>query len=200
MRELARIIAVLLSVYNLLIIVRILLHWFNPFRGEQSVGGFSDMLARIVDPYLNLFRRITILRKGTLDFTPLVALMVVNMAQRIFQTFAYTGRFSLGFTLATIVQSLWWSIGSLILGILVVLIGVRLYFDYKKSPQAIHYISMLESWLRRPLDTIHSLFFSKRTVSDRTLLWTSLATIIVLYVVIAILINLLVHWLAALPF
>lgn len=200
MREFARLISVLLSVYSMLIIVRILMQWFNPARGYSRSGGFSDMLAKIIDPFLNLFKRISFLHQGALDFTPLAALMVINTIQRVFQAYAYSGTFSVAFTLATIVQSLWWSIGSLLLGILAILIGVRIYFSYRRTPNAIQYIAMLDSWLRRPLDFIQSLFFAKRAVSDRMLLWTALASIIVCYIGCAILVNVLVQLLSSIPF
>ncbi|WP_422482279.1 YggT family protein [Pleomorphochaeta sp. DL1XJH-081] len=200
MREFARLLSVLLSIYNMLIIIRIILQWFNPMRLQGSENSLTGILAKIVDPYLNLFKGIGALRRGRLDFTPLVALIIINIVQRILQTFAYTGQFSLGYTLATIVQSLWWSIGSLILGIFAVLLGVRLFFAYRRTPNSIQYISMLDSWLMKPLDTIHSWFFRGREVSDRMLLWTAITVTIITYVGIAILVNLLVQWLVNLPF
>jgi YggT family protein len=102
--------------------------------------------------------------------------------------------------LATIVQSLWWSIGSLIIGIFAVLVGARLFFSYRRTPNSIQYISMLEMWLRRPLDTVHGMFFKGKEVSDRVLLWTTLIFTIAVYIAVAILVNLLVQWLANLPF
>ena len=198
MRELARMLSVLLSIYNMLIIIRIIMQWLNPTRTTGS--GLSDMLARITDPYLNLFKGMTFLRRGVLDFTPLVAFMVIGIVQRILQSFAYSGQFSVGYALATIVQSLWWSVGSLVLGLFAVLVGIRLYFAYRKTQNSIQYISMLDSWLRRPLDTLHAYVFRGREVSDRFLLWTALVVTALLYSVCAFLINLLVNWLAGLPF
>ncbi len=200
MREFARLLSVLLSIYNMLIIIRIIFQWFNPIRPQGTDGGFSSILAKIVDPYLNLFKGISFLRRGRVDFTPIVAFIVINIVQRILQTFAYTGEISLGYMLATIVQSLWWSIGSLIIGIFAVLVGARLFFSYRRTPNSIQYISMLEMWLRRPLDTVHGMFFKGKEVSDRVLLWTTLIFTIAVYIAVAILVNLLVQWLANLPF
>lgn len=199
MRELARLLSVLLSIYNMLIIIRIILQWFNPMRAQTQQSSFTAILEKIVDPYLNLFKGIKALRQGRIDFTPLVALIVINIVQRILQTFAYTGDFSLGYTLATIIQSLWWSLGSLILGMFAVILAIRLFFAYRRTPNAIQYISLLDTWLRRPLDTIHALFFKGREVSDRVLLWTSLVITILTYIAMALLVNLLVQYLANLP-
>ena len=200
MRELARFIAVALSIYNMLIIVRIIMQWVNPNRLQSEGGGLGDMLAKIVDPYLNLFKPLTFLRQGVLDFTPLAALMTVSVVQRIFQAFAYSGRMSVGFVLATIVQSLWWSIGSLFLGLLAILIGIRIYVSYKRTPNTIQYISMLDTWLRRPLDFLHKNLLRGHEVSDRVLLWTALGTTVGFYILCSILVNLLVNFLAGLPF
>lgn len=201
MREIARFLAVLLSIYNMLIIIRIIMQWLNPTRVQGGGGsGISDMLAKIVDPYLNVFKPLRFLRSGMLDFTPLAALMVINIFQRIFQSFAYSGQFSVGYALATIVQSIWWSIGSLLLGLFAILIGIRLFLSYRPSPNSIQYISMLDAWLRRPLDLLHKTIFGGHEVSDRILLWTSLGFVILTYILLSMLVNLAVNALANLPF
>lgn len=200
MREIARFLSVILSIYNMLIIVRILLQWLNPMRMQTTRLGISDMLAKVVDPYLNLFKGIKSLQRGRLDFTPLAALIVLNIVQRIIQTFAITGKFLFGYTLATIIQALWWSIGSLILVVMAIIIGVRLFFTYKPTPNALQYIALLDSWLRRPLDTLHSILFRGREVSDRVLLWSALVLTGVSYALCTFLLNLLINWLVKLPY
>lgn len=199
MKEFARLIATLLSFYSLLIVVRIVITWMRPPQKGQYTTSFSEILSKIVDPYLNLFRGLTSLRRGVLDFTPLVALMIVNIAQRIFYSISLSQTITIGFIMATILQTLWGSIGSLLLWVFAIFIGIRLYFNYRKSPHAIQYISMLDSFLKRPMDGIYSLFFKGREVSDRTLLWTSLAITIALYVVCNLIVNLLVTLLIKLP-
>src|SRR5690554_766875 len=171
MREFARLLATLLSIYSFLIVIRIVISWLSPIRRE---GGFSGFLSKIVDPYLNFFRGIKFLRGQVLDFTPLAALLVVNTVQRIFQLYAYTGTFSLGLILATITQSLWWSVGSLILGIFGVVLIIRLFLSYKPRPNSIQHIAMLDRWLRSPTDFIHSKLMGGREISERSLLWITL--------------------------
>ena len=200
MRELARFLTVLLSIYNMLIIIRIILQWMNPMRTQGGTSGFSDILAKVVDPYLGLFKGLTFLRRGMLDFTPLAALMVISILQRILQSFAYSGEFSVGYVLATILQSLWWSIGSLVLGLFAVMLGLRLFFSYRRSLNSIQYISMLDSWLRKPLDLLHRMFFTGREVSDRLLLWTALSLTVALYILCSLAVSFLVRTLANLPF
>lgn len=200
MREFARFLSILLSIYNMLIIIRIILQWMRPMQPQMEKGSFSELLAKVVDPYLGLFRGLKFLRRGMLDFTPLAAFMVISILQRILQSIAYSGKLSVGYVLATIVQSLWWSIGSLFLGLFAVLVIIRIYIAYKPSPNAIQYINMLDGWLRGPMDMLHRTLYGGREVSDRVLLWTTLAVIAITYVLCTIAINLLVGFLVNLPF
>lgn len=201
MRELARLLSVLLSIYNILIIIRIIFLWFRPVQPyRQERGDVSSLLGRIVDPYLNLFKSIPFLHVGAIDFTPLAAIMVVGIVQRIAATFALTGRLSIGYILAIIVQSLWWSVGSLLFGLFAILVGLRLVFSYRRSRNTVQFIAILDQWLRRPLDFIHRLFFQGREISDRQLLWTTLIVTIVAYILVSLVVNLLIRLLVGLPF
>lgn len=200
MREFARLLATLLSLYSFLVVIRIVLSWLSPMRRVQGQGGVSGLLQRVVDPYLNFFRGIKFLRRGPLDFTPLAALLVINVVERILQTYAFTGTFSFGYALATIVQSLWWSVLSLVIAIFGIGVIIRLYLSYKPRPNAIHQIASLDSWLRRPIDFIHSKLLGGREISERNLLWITLAATVVLYILLSLLINLLIGVLVKLPF
>lgn len=64
----------LLSFYSTLIIVYVLMSWFRP------TGVFYDIyrvLGQLCEPYIGLFRRIVPLI-GAIDFSPLVALLVLE--------------------------------------------------------------------------------------------------------------------------
>jgi len=173
----------------------------SPLSAEIKVrGGYRVYCSGVVDPYLNFFRGIKFLRRGPLDFTPLVALLVINIVERILQTYAFTGTFSFGYALATIVQSLWWSVLSLVVAIFGIGVIVRLYLSYKPRPNAIHQIASLDNWLRRPIDFIHAKLLGGREISERNLLWITLAVTVVLYILLSVLINLLIGVLIKLPF
>jgi YggT family protein len=62
-----------LSFYSFLVIAYVIMTWF-------PVSGFLEdvfrVLASLVEPYLNLFRRI-IPNTGGLDFSPFVAILVI---------------------------------------------------------------------------------------------------------------------------
>jgi YggT family protein len=200
MRDFARMLAFILSIYNMLIIVRILLLWIRIPQMNLSTSGISGFLEKVVDPYLGIFKRISILHTGRLDFTPLAALMVLSILQRILQTYALTGDMTFGYILAIILQSLWYSIGSFVLGLLCILLGIRLFFCYRKTVNSIQYISMLNNWLNRIVDPIHRVVFGGKEVSDRLLYLVALILMVLLYVALSIGVNLLTNWLMAFHF
>ncbi|MCB5231328.1 MAG: YggT family protein [Candidatus Cloacimonetes bacterium] len=192
MGEFARFISRLLYLYNILIVVRILLQWVNQAKLRDNESDFGKVLASIVDPYLNIFRNLTFLKRGTIDFTPLVALWIVGIFQKIFLSIANAGRFSIGIILATIIQTFWSSIVSLVLTVLIIVLAVRIYLSYNRNPNSIRYIALIDNVLRKLLDFVHTNFFRGREVSSRTLLWSTLALVIVVYIVCSLLIGLLI--------
>jgi YggT family protein len=63
-------------IYDLMIVVYILLSWI-PGAQDSPVG---LLLARLVEPYLSVFRRL-IPPLGMLDFSPLVALLALQFVK-----------------------------------------------------------------------------------------------------------------------
>jgi YggT family protein len=70
------------QLYGLLIIIRILLSWFQTMDWAYQVISF---LAPITDPYLNLFRSI-IPPLGGLDLSPILAIIVLNLIPQLLVT------------------------------------------------------------------------------------------------------------------
>ncbi|MFP4564449.1 MAG: YggT family protein, partial [Spirochaetia bacterium] len=99
-----RIISTILSVYMLVIFIRIMLTWIQPMGGGERVNYF---LRKITDPYLNLFRGVKFLSAGRFDFSPVLAILVLVVLQNITLRLATFGRISLGIVLALIVQAVW---------------------------------------------------------------------------------------------
>ncbi|MDX2099740.1 MAG: YggT family protein [Leptolyngbyaceae cyanobacterium bins.59] len=66
-----------LSIYIVLLVIRILLSWFPV---DWYSAPFS-ILGQLTDPYLNLFRRI-IPPLGGLDFSPILAILVLQLIQQ----------------------------------------------------------------------------------------------------------------------
>lgn len=70
--------ATFISIYTVLIFVRILLSWF------PNVDWFNppfSILSQLTDPYLNVFRNI-IPPLGGLDFSPILAILLLQFVQQ----------------------------------------------------------------------------------------------------------------------
>ena len=73
---LGQIIYYAVMVYVWVIIIRVLLTWINP----NPYSPFMRFLSRMTDPVLNRFRRWVPFTLGGIDFSPLLAIIVVQMA------------------------------------------------------------------------------------------------------------------------
>ena len=73
-----------LKIYWILLIVRILLSWFQT---AEWAGQIISFLAPITDPYLNIFRSI-IPPLGGIDISAILALFLLQFIQGSLETFA----------------------------------------------------------------------------------------------------------------
>jgi YggT family protein len=115
-----RFIGAVISVYMLLIFIRIFLTWFS----GPSIGKPAQILAQITDPYLNYFRRIRFLRTDRFDFSPVIAIIVLSIFSNIAYRLAVFGSITLGIILAVVASALW-SAFSFFLLFFLILIVVR---------------------------------------------------------------------------
>jgi YggT family protein len=65
-----------IQIYSLLVVIRILLSWFNVDWYRQPF----TTLAQITDPYLNVFRGL-IPMVGGMDFSPMLACLLLGILQ-----------------------------------------------------------------------------------------------------------------------
>lgn len=73
-----------IQIYSFLLLIRVLLTWF------PSINWYNQpfaALSQITDPYLNLFRSI-IPPLGGIDFSPILAFLVLNLVGSGLQGFA----------------------------------------------------------------------------------------------------------------
>ena len=70
----------LIELYGLVIVVYCLMSWIPQMSGW--IGDLYSVLGRICDPYLDLFKRV-IPAAGGLDFSPIVALLVLAAISRL---------------------------------------------------------------------------------------------------------------------
>lgn len=109
-----------LSLYTLLCFIYILMSWFPGARFTK----FGHLLSSICEPYMNLFRKMSFLRIGNIDFSPIVSIGLLSLASAILAGIQRTGKIYIGGILETILSSLW-GIASSIIGIFVILIFIR---------------------------------------------------------------------------
>lgn len=75
----------LIDFYELLIIAYVIMSWFRPSSG--LLWDLYRTLGTITEPWLGIFRRIVPLM-GMIDFSPLVAIIALQLIQRLLVTLA----------------------------------------------------------------------------------------------------------------
>ncbi|MBY9076979.1 YggT family protein [Paenibacillus sp. HN-1] len=78
MPQIYSIISILYNIYFYMIIFYVLMSWLPNVR-DNFIG---ELLGKLVEPYLRPFRRIIPPLFGTIDFSPIVALFVLELAMR----------------------------------------------------------------------------------------------------------------------
>ena len=124
------VLARLLQLYSFMIWIRIIMSWF--VRSYRD-GSFSSFLAGAVDPYLNIFKRkgMTI---GILDFSPIIAIGLVSVAESILSFFGNFGYLTFALILSLFIQA-FWSYGlSIYLSLLIILMVFRTISAFSSNP------------------------------------------------------------------
>lgn len=76
-----RAVSALVNFYEWLVIIWCFMSWF-PLREGSLVYDIAVVIDRIVSPYMNIFRRF-VPPMGAVDFSPVIALFVLAMAERL---------------------------------------------------------------------------------------------------------------------
>lgn len=175
-------VSALLSVYMILVIIRIFLTWFRS-RGQSKA---VQILISLVDPYLAVFRKISWLQVGSMDFSPMVGVILLGLFVQITSNIAQTGSFTALMLLTYLLYSLW-SLCSFILDMLIIMMLVRFIstFISKKSYQIWYTIDNI---LNRVMAKILGIFTSK-TVSFRKALIICAVLLIILRMAMRFVLN-----------
>jgi uncharacterized protein YggT (Ycf19 family) len=83
--DIADYVAALFLVYFVLIMLRILLSWVQvarPIPYNRPLRAVLDFITEVVDPYLNVFRRV-IPPLGPFDLSPILAILLLFLVQGI---------------------------------------------------------------------------------------------------------------------
>jgi YggT family protein len=177
----------------LIIFVRILLTWF-------SGSGYSrpiEILSRVTDPYLNWFRRFP-LQIGHLDLSPIAAIAVLSLINRIFMTLSYYGRISLGIILAMALQAVW-SAASFLLGFCIIILVLR-FLAYLTNQNIYSTFWRIIDTISQPLFyRISRILFGKKIVHYRTGLLIAIGALIVVTVAASFAVSILTAFFTRLP-
>ena len=114
------ILAAALSLYTLLCFIYILMSWFPGVKFTK----FGHFMTSICEPYMGLFSRMSFLRIGNIDFSPIVSLGLLSLASTIIAGIQSDGYLSFGRILAAVLNALW-GISSSIIGLFTLLIFIR---------------------------------------------------------------------------
>ncbi len=190
------ILAGVLSLYTLLCFVYILMSWFPGAKFTRFGRGLSS----ICEPYMNLFRKMSFLRIGNIDFSPIVSIGILSLASAILAGVQRTGRIFLGGILGTVLNSLW-GIASSIVGIFTLLMFIR-WIALIITKGRTSYDSgwnQVDILLNKITYKVAGTF-SKKTMSYQTSLLISWISFLVILVAGNVLISILVNLCYRLPF
>ncbi len=121
-------ISFLLMVYMVLILIRVLATWFS----GVSTPGFITWIARITDPFLNMFRGLRFLRIQYMDLSPLAALALIFILYYVATDLSMAQSIWFGRVLAIIIEVLSMSIRSVFV-VFGVLALIRLIAIFAKA-------------------------------------------------------------------
>ena len=126
MRLILNLLTSVLSIYSLLIFIRIIISWF----GSTAFGSIdsskpASFLSRITDPYLDWWRRTLNLRFGVLDLSPIAAIAALSIVRSVVFRLSAAGMITIGNVLAIILVSLW-SVAGFVLGFFVIVFILRI--------------------------------------------------------------------------
>jgi YggT family protein len=195
MQFLLNILSGIISLYMILIFIRIMLTWFS----GAHFGGAAHFLGSITDPYLDWFRRFPFLRVANLDLSPIVALAILSVVNNVFLTLGRYGHITLGIVLSMVI-SVVWSVVSFILGFFIIVLALRLIAYLASRNVYGGFWRIIDSVSQPILYRINRLIFGKRLVRYITGIITSIGVLLILRVGLELLVGQGLKLLIQLPF
>jgi YggT family protein len=191
----ARVLNAAVIVYIFLCAARVLMSWVP----NVDSGRGGAILARVVDPYLNWFRRFKVLRSGAFDFSPIAALAILAVVNRLLITVAYAGSITFGLVLGVLVDACWSAVGFLI-SFFVICSAARM-IAYAARWNSLHPLWMaIDTILNPVLFKINRLIYRGRIVNYLQSLITGFAVLLLLRMGGGVLFSLVIRSLERLPF
>lgn len=84
-----RIIYTVVHAASVIILVYCVLSWFPNSRGSGFIGDCYRILGKIVNPYLNIFRKFIPPIAGSVDITPIIGMIVLEALARLILGFFF---------------------------------------------------------------------------------------------------------------
>ncbi|GAB6277921.1 MAG: YggT family protein [Rectinema sp.] len=193
--SLARIMSGVVSIYMLLCIVRIFFSWMPSLIDTK----WGRLIARLTDPYLDLFRTITLFRTSAVDFTPIVALTVLSVINNLFMTLSYAVRITFGFILSLLLDA-GWSAVSFLLGFFLVIVLIRIIGFIARIATLHPLWQILDSMINPLLFKVNNVIYRGRAVDYLQGLITGFVVVLLVRSLGGWIVRMLTSLLMSLPF
>ena len=189
--------AYICGIYNFLCFIRIILTWIP----QVSYSKPAQILAKIVDPYLNLFRKIRWLRMGSFDFSPALAICILGALQTLFQSLSAGGKISVGIVLSALIQIILSIFESFIIFMLILLIVRLIVLLVNKTQYATDPVmESIDRSINPMIYKMSRIFSFGHKLTYKTSLIICIIEFIVIEVVTSLLFGLIINALSGLPF
>lgn len=191
----ARVLSAAVSIYMLLCILRVFMSWAPGL----SMGKAGRLIGELADPWLGLVGRLSFLRVGSMDFSPVAAIAVLAVLNNVLITLAFAGTITLGVVLGMLLGAAWSAL-SFMLAFFAICALLRL-IAYVARWNSLHPLWMAIDALLNPL-LFHTsrLIYRDRIVNYLQGLLTGFAIFVLLWKAGGLLTELLVRLLGRLPF
>ena len=167
--------AAFFGIYSLLIFIRIILTWFS---GIPS-GRLMDFLSRITDPYLNWWRQKFPFRVGHFDFSPLMGIVTLSVAQTVCSMAYRQGKITLGIILAVCLSALW-SVISFLLTLSIIILVLRLIAYFTNASIYSPFWQVVDQFSRPLLYRINRIMFGRKLVDYKVGIFSAIAALALL--------------------
>jgi YggT family protein len=186
-----------ISAYSLLLFIRVILSWF-----PGSAFSYSkpfQVICGIADPYLFWFNRFSFLRVGRINFSPIVALVVLTIVTNIVFAIAQYGKITVGMILYLLL-SVVWSAVSFVLGFFIIVLLLRLIAFGVRASMYTPFWQAIESISKPVMTGISSFLYKNRIVRFTTSLVSSFIFLTLAFIVLSIVVMVAGKFFSKLPF
>lgn len=193
-----RVLNALLVAYLLLILLRVIMSWF-----QRSVSGRPvALLVRVTEPYLALFRGLRFLRIGPLDLSPMAAILTLAMALDLVGALRDAQQLTLGIFLAGLTDALWFGVSFVLVLLILLIVLVLAFLAFGRGTGAALVQTLaavlhpVTAWVR---GWSGGLFGRRRTQSESQILLLTAVVLVLLLIAGSLLVPLLRSVLLRLP-